>query len=166
MGIMNNVVLYWTQYAPNRGQWILPIPQAVKLRKNIKEITSFSLSRAVIEFAQFWVFQTYHDWDRVYCKTIKFNEEICLMENIQVQQVLFCILVLLLINTLLCLEHCTLLLVLALVHPVALFFPCWVGRCIHLCRAQHRNVILCLKSANKHMLVWRNSSYSYKPTTL
>lgn len=165
MGIMNNVVLYWTQYAQNRGQTHLPVPWAGKLRKNIKEITLFSLSRAVTELAQFWGFHTHHDWGRVDCKTIKFSGEIGLMENIQVQQVLFCILVLLLVNTPLCLDHYTLLLVLALVHPVALFFPCIVGNCTHLCRARHRSVILCLKSVNKHMLAGRNSSYSHKPAT-
>lgn len=71
------------------------------------------------------------------------------MENIQVQQVLFCILVLMLINALLCLEHFILLLVLALVHPVALFFLGLAGSSTHFCRARHRNVILCLKSVNK-----------------
>lgn len=149
------------------GRQILPIAQAMKLRKNIREIiSSFSLSRAVTELAQFWIFHIYHDWHRVDCNTMKFNGEIVLMENIQVQQVLFCILVLLLINTLLCLEHCTLLLVLALAQPLALFFLSSVGNSTHLCRAWHRNVILCLKSVNKYMLVWRNSSYFYKPTTL
>lgn len=136
---------------------ILPIARGMKRRKNIKEITSsFSLCRAVTELAQFSGFQTYHDWDCVDCETIKFSGTIGLMKNIQVDHVLFCIPVLLLISTPLCLEHYTPLFVLALVHSVALFFPCLAGNCTHLCRAWHRNVIFCLKPVNKQGLVRRN----------
>lgn len=136
---------------------ILPIARVMKLRKNIKEITSsFSLSRAVTELAQFSGFQTYHDWDCVDYETIKFSGEIGLMKNTQVDQVLFCIPALLLISAPLCLEHYTLLFVLALVHFVALFFPCLAGNCTQLCRVRHRNVIFCLKPVNKQVLVWRN----------